>query len=263
MKVNIKYFKGNLYSQQISLIQDCVDVLSLLIGESLGELYIEADDQLAPLEVPLNGTQRVIISDGHALPGDHYFAVLVDYLIESKLQGLVLYGLEFDWLRSEGVQQRDVVKVDKIIPLSLEFLVGCQGKLDDQVSCFLGESDVALTGESDFFSTRLSSHTWLNFDDSGNRDDSLISSVINSFNLVKLNLFLASKEELLECAVHGDFKVLGGILLGDTDILRNELKGRDLISKGINGDREWVACTEEFLKNLIDVTRESIAALYH
>ena len=156
-----------------------------------------------------------------------------------------------------------MVEVDEIIPLSLEFLVGCQSKLDDQVSCFLGESDVALTGESDFFSTRLSSHARLNFNDSGNRDDSLISSVINSLNLVELNLFLASEEELLECAVHGDFKVLGGILLGDTGILRYELKGRDLISKGIKGDSEWVASTEEFLKNLIDVSRESVAALDH
>ena len=43
--------------------------------------------------------------------------------------------------------------VDKVVPLSLEFLVRCQSELDDQVSCVLGESDVALTGESDFFGT--------------------------------------------------------------------------------------------------------------
>ena len=46
-----------------------------------------------------------------SLPGYHYFAVLVDNLIESKLQGLILCGLEFDSLRSEGVKERNVVVV--------------------------------------------------------------------------------------------------------------------------------------------------------
>ena len=137
----------------------------------------------------------------------------------------------------------------------------CQSEFYNQVSCFLGESDVALPWESDFFGTRLSTHAWLNFDDSGNRDDSLISSVINSLNLVKLNLFLASEEELFKSAVHCDLKVLGGIMLGDAGILRHQFKSRDLISKCIKGNREWVAGTEELLKNLIDVTRESVAAL--
>jgi hypothetical protein len=187
--------------------------------------------------------------------------VLVDNLIESKLQGLILYGLEFDRLRSQGVNERDVMVVDKVVALSLEFLVGCQCELDNQVSCVLGESDVALTGESDFFGTWVSTRAWLNFDDSGDRDDSLIASVIDSLNLVKLNLFLASEEELFESAGHRDLKVLGGIRLGDAGILLYELQGRDLIAKGVKSNREWVASAEELLKNLIDVTRESVAAL--
>jgi hypothetical protein len=189
--------------------------------------------------------------------------VLIDNLIESKLQGLILYGLEFDWLRSQGIKQRDVVVVDKVVPLSLEFLVGCQCELYDQVSCVLGESDVPLAWESDFFGTWVSTRAWLYFYDSGDHDDSLIPSVIDSLNLVKLNLFLASEEELFESAGHGDLKVLGGIRLGDAGVLRDELQGRDLIAKGVKSNREWVASAEGLLKNLIDVTRESVAALDH
>jgi hypothetical protein len=49
-----------------------------------------------------------------------------------------------------------VVVVDEIVALSLEFLVGFQCELDNQVSCVLGESDVALPRESDFFGTWVS-----------------------------------------------------------------------------------------------------------
>lgn len=156
-----------------------------------------------------------------------------------------------------------MVVVDEVVALSLEFLVGCQSELYDQVSCVLGESDIALTGESDFFGTWLSTRAWFNFDDPGDRDDSLVPSVIDSLNLVELNLFLASEEELFESAGHGNLKVLGGIRLGDAGVLRDELQSRDLIAKGIKGNREWVASTEELLKNLIDVTGESVAALDH
>jgi hypothetical protein len=71
-------------------------------------------------------------------------------------------------VKSEAVQQREVVEVGKIVPLSLENLVGFNCVIDDHISCFLGKSDVALSLESDFFGTMVSTHTCLNLEDFDN-----------------------------------------------------------------------------------------------
>jgi hypothetical protein len=112
MKVNMIYFKGT-YNHSWSASSKTALISFLYLSLRCWGNYIMKQTMKLPLwkSLLMGPSELSLVTAYPCLPGYHYWAVLVDNLIESKLQGLILCGLEFDSLRSEGVKERDVVVV--------------------------------------------------------------------------------------------------------------------------------------------------------
>jgi hypothetical protein len=121
--------------------------------------------------------------------------------------------------------------VNQIIPMSLELIVGNQRELYNQIARLLCKPNITFSRKPNFFFTRCCSHSRSDFYQSGNSDYSFISSVINSLDLIELDLLLASEKVLFECAGDSDLKVLlGRTLLSSRNFFGNLLKSSNLVA---------------------------------
>ena len=105
--------------------------MSLLFRQLLRELYIKSKYEVAPLEVPLDGPEGVVVEDGHADVRDDLLGGLVDDLIDCDLDGLVVDAGEVNGHGAEAVEEADLVGVDDVVALSLELRVAILDELND------------------------------------------------------------------------------------------------------------------------------------
>jgi hypothetical protein len=129
-----------------------------------------------------------------------------------------------NWRSFQAVKKADLVHINYIVSLSLEFEVRLLGKFYYKVTWLLSETMMSLTLESEF----VMSHAWFHFDDT-TAINSFLSIIVNKGVSLKVNFLLATIEELLKSAFNRHKKVRGNIR-GNASLFLNDFKCTDLIS---------------------------------
>ena len=107
-------------------------------------MNVELDNQVASLEVPLDGPKGIVVEDGHAHAGNDLLRRLIDDLVDCHLDCLVVDAREVNGHRAQTVKQANFVRVYDIIALSPELSMSLLGENNDQITLLLPESLVSL-----------------------------------------------------------------------------------------------------------------------
>lgn len=181
------------------VVQNANQLLLLVLIETCWELNIEFEDQIAAAIVFLDGTQWIIIQNGHSFAWYDFEGFWTDDLVDTDLNLLVLDCFEVDGARAEGVDEGDLVLENEVMANALEYLVCRLFELDDQVCGSAARQLVAFCGKDQFVSTES---TRLDLNDFGHLCGSWGASIVHERCLFEFNRLLAAVIEFLKSALN-------------------------------------------------------------
>jgi hypothetical protein len=107
--------------------------LLLFFVQVLRELDVELNDKVATWVVMLDGAQRIVVENWHALARDYPDGLGVDHLVYAEFYGFVVHGGEADGASFDSVVQTYLVLKNQVVHESSKSLVGQLHQVDDEV----------------------------------------------------------------------------------------------------------------------------------